>query len=207
MEKEAHDNEPIILRNDSIGRSKSKYDDPEIYEYLVEKRNDGWTFEKICEGLKERGYDKIDPNTVSKLYTKAVAKSITLHHTANERFTDMSEELDQMNAQAMRALRKLLDYINNIGDELEETQDLSTLQKQLKFVQLAPQIKMALSELRETIKDYYNHQDKVIKEKESQSMTLQEMINNLSTYMVPVLKEWEKQKKIEILDRNLIKNI
>jgi cellobiose-specific phosphotransferase system component IIB len=119
----------------------------------------------------------------------------------------MSEELDQMNAQAMRALRKLLDYINNIGDELEETQDLSTLQKQLKFVQLAPQIKMALSELRETIKDYYNHQDKVIKEKESQSMTLQEMINNLSTYMVPVLKEWEKQKKIEILDRNLIKNI
>jgi hypothetical protein len=209
--EESNEETPVVTIVEDINSGKkSKYDDKHLYDYIVEMKNNNWSNVKISEGLKQQGYD-VPATMVTKLYRKGIVKSTTVHNTANDKFTDYSASLNIMQGQALRALRRWIDYINSIGDQLEESTDMSTLQKQIQFVHMAPQIKMALSELRETIKDYKAESDKIITEKSKQMMTVQELIDNINHYFVPVFKEMSEPTpewpdgRIEIHDKSVLK--
>lgn len=210
MEKELQEeipeveNEPVILKSNP-SKLRTKYDQPEIIEYVVEKRNKDWTWEKIADGLKERGFDNITSVECSKLYKVAIARSVTVHNTSQEMFTDFSEELNFMNAKGLKVLRRLIEGLESIADLLDASDELSVLQKQLKFVQLAPQIKMALSEIREQIRDFKEGQDKIIQTQESMVWSEDKMIQYWNDYQPTMLKELEKQGKIKILDKTITK--
>jgi hypothetical protein len=183
-------NEPVILR--SQPDTRDKYDTSEVIEFIVEKRNDDLTFEKITELLKERGYESIGTNKVSELYHKAIARSTLVHHTANEQFVDFSEQLKEMFGKAIKVLGRLVDAMDKVADEFEAS-DLDTMAKYMKLIKMTPEIKMGVSEVRSMVKDWQEKQDKIITEQKSLVWSESQMTEYINNYIPTLLSDYEKK--------------
>lgn len=184
--------EPVLV--DADERS-GKYDKPEIYAYIVENRNKDKSWSEIAQGIEERGYGSMTPDTASKLWSKALARSIVIHNTAQEQFDDFSSELQKMYSKAIAVLSRHIDILDKIYTEFE-TSDMETMQKYLMYIKLAPQIKMTADTILSYLREYKDGQDKLITEKKNEVWSASEMIEYINKY----LKTLEKSGQVKILD-------
>ena len=66
-----------------------KYDSPELYEFVVEGRVNGKTYENIADEIKNKfGYETITPLTVSNIYDRAITRTVSVEKRAGKKFTD-----------------------------------------------------------------------------------------------------------------------
>lgn len=178
----------------------SKYEDPDVINYIVTCRTHGKNITEITEGLKERGYPNIAPQTVSELFKMAVAKTTLVHNTANEKFQDFSNQLDEMYSKAIKVLNNLINVLDKIYEEYEAS-DMETMQKYLMFIKLTPQIKLTTDQIFRLINDYKEQQDKIIQTRELNAYSIEDMMK----YDSEKLRLLEKNGDIKIINKNLIK--
>lgn len=159
--------EPVLVDTSK----NSKYDTDEVYQIVVEKKNQGMNFSEIAEALKLRGYDKITSTKVSEVYTKAIARAVRTHNVAQEKFTDFSVQLDEMNVKRLQILNGLLDNVIAFAELAEGDKEMTSMQKKTLRFKYYPQIISTLSEFNRVMDSYLASQDKVIKAIEAEKTT------------------------------------
>ena len=190
-------NEPVVLKMNNDGR-KSKYDNDEVYSFVVENRNKEKTWEQISEGLQARGYEEVNPSKVSEIHARAIAKSVLIHNTATEKFTDFSKELDEMNSKRIKILNVLLDHVQRLNDELANCEDNELLIRTTRHIRMYPQIMSALSETRQTIDSYMSQQDKVLEEKNAMIWSEGQVLESINEKFPELLREFIKTKRVKV---------
>jgi gas vesicle protein len=181
MEKEINQ-EPLVISK----QSGSKYDIPEVRQYIKIKRDDGLTWQQIAEGLKERGFDKIGPTVCMNLYTTMIARSTVTHNTAKEVFDDHTDAIKESYDQAISVIGTLVKRLRKIVEEIpdEETSDKLMV---LKAIPFAVSI---MKEIREGVEFQASLQDKITKEGTKQiEMTAAETMDFLNKYQDEVIKQ------------------
>lgn len=198
-------NEPVTLKVGRPGTRKGKYEEPEVIEFVVEKRNENKTWAEIADLLKLRGYDKITPTEVSRIHKVALTRSINVHNTASESMEDFTDDLNLMRAKSLRQVRLMVEKLEQYQDLISQDEDLPVTQQIIKFLSLAPTLKILLTEIREEFKLAASVQDKIITEQKQMVWSEQQMIEYASEFMETYLRDLEKQGKISIKDRTILK--
>ena len=199
--------EEVILQANPSERG-SKYDTPEIISYVVEKKNEGMSFAQITENLKQRGYESISPNKVSELHKRATARSVVYHNTASEEFEDYSGALKECYGEAIKILGEYVRNFRDINDRLKKLNadgDMDILKMKMEIAQQVPQAVKILKEIREFTKFQADLQDKMITEQKKEVWSETQMMDYVTKYLPTLLKEYERENKIKILDRSVLK--
>jgi hypothetical protein len=200
--------EPVILREE-FNSLPRKYEVPEVLEYIVEKRNNGETFDIITDKLKERGYPMISSSEVARLYKVAIAKSTLIHNTAQEEFTDFAPALREAYSEAIKILGDYVRNFREINERLKELNadgDLDLLKMKMDIAKQVPEAVKILKEIREFTKFQADLQDKIITEKEQRYSSEADIMKTVTEHFPLLLKELEKDNKISIIDRSILKS-
>jgi len=205
MEEITH--ETVVLHD-----PKSKYEKEWIVEYIVDERNKNKTWQEIVDGLKERGEESISTGVVSKLYKKALARTITTVTEAKEEFIDFTEQLREVYGDVIslmgayvRALRGINEELDKIRQEDEEGK-IDVLATQLAIAKQIPQATGLMKEVREYVKNQIALYDVIQETKEKDVVWSEEkMIEYVKEFLPTYLKELEAQGKIEIKDKTILK--
>lgn len=177
----------------------SKYDDPEIVAYIIENYNRGKNFKEITDELKERGYPKIARQTVSELYSKAVAKATITRTARKEYFDDFMEPIVQNYGEAVTLMgeyvKLLRSYLQQLKDKMNDL-DEDDLKLKSEIIKSIPYATGVMKEIRAIAETQMDMQDKIQAERSQMGMTEGDMVSFINKYL-PIL---EKSGKIKILD-------
>lgn len=173
--------EPLVISKES----GSKYDIPEIRQYIKIRKEQGYNFTEIAEGLKkERGFENISPNICSNLYMKMTSKSIVTHNTANEVVEDMTEHIKAMYLDALQLTGRLLKSYRKV---VEETEDENLRREIHKLIPTGGQL---MKSIREDLNTILRYKDTEIKEGQKQLyVTPSETLELVSKYDEELLSE------------------
>ncbi len=199
----------VLLRASPTGKI-SKYETPEVISYIVDKRNEGETFKTITNGLKQRGFEEITTSTVSGIHKKATARSIIYHNSAKEAFEDYTGELKNTYSEAIKLLGEYVSKLREVKKELdnsaEEMEDgVETVKAKLRILQTIPLATSLMKEIREYMKFEMDLQDKIITEQKKEVWNESQMVDYVMKYMPKLLKQYEKDGKINIIDKTILR--
>jgi hypothetical protein len=183
--------DPIVITKD---RSGSKYDVPEVRQYIRIKRDDGLSWSQIADGLKERGFDKISPTVCMNLYTTMIARSTVTHNAAKEVFDDFTEELKLSYGEAIKIIGEYIRTMRDIIEEMKkiknEDGDIDLLKAKMAIAKTIPTGVSILKEIREFVRFQAELQDKKVTEGTKQiEMTASETMDFLNKYQQDIIKE------------------
>jgi hypothetical protein len=203
---EETETETVILKN----TSDSKYDNPEVREYIVRKNNDGWTIQQIVDGLKERGYDKITPNTVSELKKMVIARATVQSNTVSEQFEEYQTILKETFGQSIQALGEYVKAIRTLQKEFDnvrtEEGDLDVVKAKMAIFKTIPQAVSLMSEIRKYMEFATDMVNKVeTTTKEGVIYSTEQIMKQVNDYWPIFLRDAERKGDIKIINRNIIK--
>lgn len=177
--------QPIVISKDS----GNKYDVPEVRKYIQVKKEDGWNWTEIANGLQERGFDKISPNVCNNLYKSMTARSVVTHTAAKEVFDEHTEAIKESYNEAISVLGVLVKKLRKIVSEIDDDDTDSKMQV-LKAIPFATNIMKAI---RENVEFQASLQDTMVKEgKAHVEMTPAETMEYINKYQDDILKERAK---------------
>jgi predicted double-glycine peptidase len=191
------DQEPIVINNKL---TKSKYETPEVTNYIIENRNKGVTFEDIAKGLRERGFETINPSTVQKLHLKLIAKSVTVHNTAKEVFDNHTDTLNKMYGESLKLMGIYVKKLREIIETLENAEDPDSLEVKGNIIRTIPVAVQVMREIRSSVETQMELQDKITKTSEKEVVWNE---GQMLEYVNDYLKVLEQNGQIKILDNNL----
>lgn len=199
-EEQIFDNEPVII-NETKGIN-SKYDNPEVISFIIEKKNEGNTFSTIKDLLKKRGYDKIEASMISNLYKLGLARSVTYHNTAQKEFTDFSGELKKSYQESIELLGIMVRTLRGLVEQIKESDPDSITGKSL-IIKVIPQAVQIMKEIREHVKLQTDLQDQIVTTaQEEVKLTTSDIVEKVNEYLPIMLKD--KLKDLETKYGNTI---
>lgn len=173
-----------------------KYDSPELYEFVVEKRVDGKTYEQIAEEVKERfGYKTITPMTVNNIYDRALTRTISVEKRAGKKFTDFSKELNLMYRRAIKLMGRYIDALEKLigllEDAVEESDEdnAKLISMQKRIVTSIPQAMNLFKELRSYMEFHNDQQEKILMTQQQTQWDTQKLMDNLQIQLDNLEKE------------------
>jgi hypothetical protein len=200
------DTEPVILKL----TSDSKYDKPEVREYIVRKNNEGWNNTQIADGLRERGYDKITPQTVSELRKLVIARATVQSNTVSEQFEEYQVMLKDTFGESIKALGEYVKAIRVLQEEFDKVRtedgDLDVVKAKMAIFKTIPQ---AVGLMRE-IRSYMEFATEMVNEvktttKEGVIYSTEQIMSQVNDYWPMYLRDAEKRGDIKILNKNILK--
>jgi len=163
-----------------------KYDSPELYEFVVEGRVNGKTYENIADEIKNKfGYETITPLTVSNIYDRAITRTVSVEKRAGKKFTDFSKELDLMYKRAVKLMGRYIDALEKLIGLLEEAveksdeDDLTLINMQKKIVTSIPQAMNLFKELRSYMEFHNDQQERILLTQQQTQWDTQKLMDNL----------------------------
>jgi len=215
--EEIQEYEPIKI-DDTKRNSVSKYENnPEIIQFIVEKKNDGENWNSITNLLQKRGYENIQAPQVRDLYNITLAKAITVGNVAKKNFDEFTDLLLENYGDAIKLLsdyvKKLRALVKQLDDMVEEGDDEALLQSRMNIIKTIPVMTQLVREIRsfmefqaEQIKEIKITQaEKVVystseissKSEEFAKIYLKEILNKLKgRFDKDIIKEIEKEIKL-----------
>jgi hypothetical protein len=215
-ENEIKDYEPIQI-DETKPNKYSKYDNPEVIQFVIEKKNDGLSWVGISNLLKERGYENIKPDKVKEIYNVTLAKAITVGNVARKNFDEFTDLLLENYGDAIHLLsdyvKKLRALVKQLDDRVEEGDDDALLQSRLNVIKTIPIMTALVREIR-SFMEFQAEQIKEIKITQAEKVVystseisnqaeefaktyLKEAINKLKgKFEKEVIKEIEKEIKL-----------
>lgn len=205
MAEQVH--EDIILKE-----NKGKYEKPWIIEYVVEERNKDKTFEDIANELKERGETSITANVCSTLYKQALARTMTTSTQAKDDFIDFTHELKEIYGDAIKLMGNYVKTLRTINEEISkatpvnEDGSIDILTTQLLISKQIPQAVGLMKEVREYVKNQIGLYD-IVQQTQEKDVVWSEskMLEYVKEFLPTYLKELEKEEKIIIKDKSILK--
>jgi hypothetical protein len=196
-EELVQDMEAPIIRD----KSRGKYDNEEVISFIIEKKNEGKSGVVIADLLKQRGYEKIDPSLVQELYRIGIARSVTFHNTAQEQFTDFTEQLKESYNDSIQLMGELVKTLRLYVQEIKET-DVGSLEGKSLIIKTIPLAVNIMKEIREHVKLQSDLQDKIITTaQEEVKLTSSDVMNTVRDYSEKIMKELKrKEKEAEALE-------
>lgn len=189
--------EPIII-------GEGSKENPEIYEIIVEKRNDGATWEEVSKALELRGFGKIAPQKLSSLHKVATARAIVTHNTAQEVFNDYTDIITETYGEGISLIKDLLGNLREINKLLKEKcdqGDMDTLQLKQMVIENIPQAAKILDQLLKFTKFQAELQDQVTKTAGKEVIWNEsQMLESINQYLPVFIGEKVKELKKEYGD-------
>lgn len=172
-----------------MGEAISVYDNPELQTRVVELRDvEKKQWKDVCYVIQDEFNLNKEPMipTLSKVYNKAVATTITVEKKANKHFEDFSQELNVMYKKTVKVLARLVEALEKVYEEFEAS-DMEDMQKYLMFIKLAPQIKATTEQILSMVKHHEERQDKIKIEQKNliySTSQINEQINNVLKMLI-----------------------
>lgn len=209
-ENEIKDYEPIQI-DETKPNKYSKYDNPEVIQFVIEKKNDGLSWVGISNLLKERGYENIKPDKVKEIYNVTLAKAITVGNVARKNFDEFTDLLLENYGDAIHLLsdyvKKLRALVKQLDDRVEEGDDDSLLQSRLNVIKTIPIMTALVREIR-SFMEFQAEQIKEIKITQAEKVvySTSEISNQAEEFAKTYLKEAINKLKGKF-DKEVIKEI
>jgi hypothetical protein len=200
MKEEAKILQEVEITGKTIGETGSKYDTPEITAYILDGKTKGKSFSEITQGLKDRGFDKIAPQTVSDLYARAIAKATVVHNQASDDFEEYQEIIKQQYGESINLMGEYVKLLRNLLKDMKEryanSEDEDKLSARGELVKSIPYATNIMKEIREYAKLQMELGDKVYLERSKEVWNEGEIMDYVNKY----LKTLEKNGQVRILD-------
>lgn len=209
-ENEIKDYEPIQI-DETKPNKYSKYDNPEVIQFVIEKKNDGLSWVGISNLLKERGYENIKPDKIKEIYNVTLAKAITVGNVARKNFDEFTDLLLENYGDAIHLLsdyvKKLRALVKQLDDRVEEGDDDSLLQSRLNVIKTIPIMTALVREIR-SFMEFQAEQIKEIKITQAEKVvySTSEISNQAEEFAKTYLKEAINKLKGKF-DKEVIKEI
>lgn len=174
----------------------TKYRTPEVEQKVVQLRGDGKTWEEITEVLRvDLDEPNMHNKTTVTIHNRAMAKTITTEKRAGKKFEDYTAELDKMYGKAIRVISRWINAADKLSEKLEEEIDngnADAIKAYSFMLKSAPQMKAISSEIRDYMKFQQDQQDKIKIEQTALVWDEGQMID----YMEKYLNKMEKEGKL-----------
>lgn len=190
---------PDIKLDSSV---ESKYAEPWITEYIIEKRNQKLPWETIAEGLRVRGLPNITAGQCSSLHKRALARTVTTSTDAKEDFIEFTQDLKNIYGDAIKLMGdyvKSLRYINEeIGKSkvVDDEGKIDILKTQMAIAKQIPLATGLMREVREYVKNQMSLYDIIQETKEDDVVWSEtQMITYVQQLVPTIIKERMKEIK------------
>jgi len=199
------DTEPVFLKT----TGDSKYDNPEIREYIVRKNNEGWSITQITEGLKERGYDKITPQKVGELKKLVIARATVQSNTVSEQFEEFQDLLRETYKDAIGALGEYVKAVRVLQHEFNNIRDdegnLDVVKAKMAIFKTIPQAVSLMKEIRGFL-EFNTEMVNQVKTTTQEGViySTEQIMEQMNQYWPMFLKDAEKRGDIEIINRTIL---
>ncbi|GEM_PF-4700315 len=176
----------------------NKYDDPTLMKRVVQlKEIDRKPWKDIVPIIQEEfEIEAVKTETLSKIYDRAMALTITIDKKGGKKFNSFEKELGIMYEKTIRILSRLIDSLEKVYEEFDAS-DMEDVQKYLAFIKLSPQIKQTTEQILAYIKHHQEQQDKIRIEQKNMIYSTEQLKEKLDKY-IRLLAE---QGKIKILKK------
>ena len=165
----------------------TKYDNPELYEFVVgeRKKNLGW--EEIALHTQKAGWD-ITRTGVQKVYDRAMVKSIMVERKGGEKFEEFGKELKRLYRRAIKILDNQLWKIEKV-DELVDINQIEDPKVLIRYLKLAPVMNSTIQQVNSAIKVYEEQQDKITGELKAAIWDDGKLLDEMDKLMINMKKE------------------
>jgi len=205
---EQESSEPIVIIEDK----KGIYEEPWVKEYIILERNKGKTYQDIADGLRDRGIDKASPAMVMTSWKRFAATAQVSSTEAKDDWISFTEDLKalygdsiKLMGEYVRRLRHIIELIDGLEEKNEEGKS-NKLELQIAISKQIPLATGIMREIREYVKNQIGLYDTISRTAEKDVVySPQQMMEWFNQFMPEYLRAQEKEGKIKILDKTILK--
>lgn len=178
-------------------------------ERLVELRNEdtGKNWSVIAKQLSQEFHMDVNSNQIQRKYVTESSLEIQVDAFAEKQFTKYIGKMTERYDRLIRITDKLMGAMDSLLDQLNEVEDVDQITKYAQIVQLIkplhPLNQTVLSQL-QFVRDEQNKISTKLMNNRKE-VTDDEIRTRIYKYLPDVLKTYEDQGKIKIMDKNILK--
>ena len=182
---------------------------PQFSDRLAELRNESvdspWSV--IANKLAQEFKVKVNANTIQKKYTEEAAMEIQIDSYAEKQFTKYIGEMSKRYESISNTTDKFHDIVKKVIKELEACDDMDLLALLPDVLKAGKSVETANKMIMGQLQLVRDEQDKITTKlsKNRKDMSDDDIREKIYKHLPDILKSYDAQGKIEILDKSILK--